>query len=85
MLDIINHTWFFIGIILLILGTFVTIFDYPQIQYFENMDSQMYSSLDSETKEIHKRLQIELSIGITILLAGGTSLTFSLFRKKKKS
>ena len=85
MLDIINHTWFFIGIILLILGTFVTIFDYPQIQYFENMDSQMYSSLDSQTKEIHKRLQIELSIGITILLAGGTSLTFSLFRKKKKS
>ena len=85
MLDIINHTWFFIGIILLILGTFVTVFDYPQIQYFENMDSQMYSSLDSETKEIHKRLQIELSIGITILLAGGTSLTFSLFRKKKKS
>jgi c-di-AMP phosphodiesterase-like protein len=85
MLDIINHTWFFIGIILLILGTFVTIFDYPQIQYFENMDSQTYSSLDSETKEIHKRLQIELSIGITILLAGGTSLTFSLFRKKKKS
>ncbi len=85
MLDIINHTWFFIGIILLILGTFVTIFDYPQIRYFENMDSQMYSSLDSETKEIHKRLQIELSIGITILLAGGTSLTFSLFRKKKKS
>ena len=85
MLDIINHTWFFIGIILLILGTFVTIFDYPQIQYFENMDSQMYSSLDSETKEIHKRLQIQVSIGITILLAGGTSLTFSLFRKKKKS
>ena len=85
MFNIINSTWFFIGIILLILGTFVTVFDYPQIQYFENMDSQMYASLDSETKEIHKRLQIELSIGITILLAGGTSLTFSLFRKKKKS
>ena len=85
MLDIINHTWFFIGIILLILGTFVTIFDYPQIQYFENMDSQMYSSLDSETKEIHKRLQIELSIGITILLAGGMFLGLSLFRKKRQS
>ena len=85
MFNIINHTWFFIGIILLILGTFVTIFDYPQIQYFENMDSQMYSSLDSETKEIHKRLQIELSIGITILLAGGMYLGLSLFRKKKKS
>ena len=81
--NIINHTWFFIGIILLILGTFVTVFDYPQIQYFDNMDSQMYASLDSETKEIHKRLQIELSIGITILLAGGMFLGLSLFRKKR--
>jgi len=49
------------------------------------MDSQMYASLDSETKEIHKRLQIELSIGITILLAGGMFLGLSLFRKKRQS
>ena len=85
MLHIINHTWFFIGLIMLILGTFITVFDYPQIQYFESMDSQMYTSLDSETKEIHKRLQIELSIGITILLAGGMFLGLSLFRKKRRS
>ena len=83
MLHIITHTWFFIGLIMLILGTFITVFDYPQIQYFESMDSQMYTSLDSETKEIHKRLQIELSIGITILLAGGMFLGLSLFRKKR--
>ena len=68
---------------MLILGTFITVFDYPQIQYFESMDSQMYTSLDSETKEIHKRLQIELSIGITSLLAGGMFLGLSLFRKKR--
>ena len=83
MLNIINSTWFFIGIILLILGTFVTIFDYPQIQYFENMDSQMYASLDSEKKDIHQRLQIELSIGISILMAGTAFLTLSMFKKKR--
>ena len=83
MFNIINSTWFFIGIILLILGTFVTVFDYPQIQYFENMDSQTYASLNSETKEIHKRLQIELSIGITILLTGGMFFGLSIFRKKR--
>ena len=83
MLNIINSTWFFIGIILLILGTFVTIFDYPQIQYFENMDSQMYASLDSEKKDIHQRLQIELSIGISILITGTAFLTLSLFKKKR--
>ncbi len=83
MLKIINSTWFFIGIILLILGSFVSIFDYPQIQYFENMDSQMYASLDSEKKDIHQRLQIELSIGISILITGTAFLTLSLFKKKR--
>ena len=83
MVKIQNSAWFFIGIILLILGSFVTVFDYPQIQYFENMDSEMYATLDSEKREIHQRLQIELSIGFTILLAGGMFLTLSLFRKTK--
>ena len=67
---------------MLILGSFVTVFDYPQIQYFENMDSQMYASLDSEKRDIHQRLQIELSIGIAILMTGSVFLTLSLFRKK---
>ena len=84
-MNIINHTWFFIGIVLLILGSFITIFDYPQIQYFENMDSQMYASLDSEKRDIHQRLQIELSIGLSILMAGIAFFTLSLVWKKKYS
>ena len=79
-----NPTWFFIGIILLILGSFVTVFDYPQIQYFENMDSEMYVTLESEQKEIHNRLMIEFSIGIVILLAGGALFIVSFFRNSKK-
>ena len=84
MLKIQNPTWFFIGIILLILGSFVTIFDYPQIQYFENMNSEMYTTLESEQKEIHNRLIIEFSIGIVILLAGGALFAMSFFRNSKK-
>ena len=84
MLNIQNPTWFFIGIILLILGSFVTIFDYPQIQYFENMNSEMYATLESEQKEIHNRLIIEFSIGIVILLAGGALFVVSFFRNSKK-
>ena len=84
LLKIQNPTWFFIGIILLILGSFVTIFDYPQIQYFENMDSKMYEILESQQKEIHNRLIIEFSIGIVILLAGGTLFAVSFFRNPKK-
>jgi c-di-AMP phosphodiesterase-like protein len=84
LVNIQNPTWFFIGIILLILGSFVTIFDYPQIQYFENMDSEMYATLKSEQKEIHNRLIIEFSIGIVILLAGGALFVVSFFRNSKK-
>ena len=63
---------------------FVTIFDYPQIQYFENMDSEMYATLESEQKEIHNRLIIEFSVGLVILLAGGASFIMSFFRNSKK-
>jgi len=84
LVNIQNPTWFFIGIILLILGSFVAIFDYPQIQYFENMDSEMYAILESKQKEIHNRLIIEFSIGIVILLAGGALFVVSFFRNFKK-
>ena len=79
-----NHTWFFIGIILLILGSFVIVFDYPQIQYFENMNSEIYSSLELEQKEIHNRLKIEFSIGVVILLASTALFAVSFFRNSGK-
>ena len=84
LLNIQNPTWFFIGIILLILGSFIVIFDYPQIQYFDKIESEIYVTLESEQKEIHNRLKIEFSIGIIILLAGGTLFTASFFRNSKK-
>jgi hypothetical protein len=84
LLNIQNTTWFFIGIIILISGSFVVIFDYPQIQYFENMNSKMYATLESEQKEIHNRLIIEFSVGIVILLAGSALFATSFFRNFKK-
>ena len=83
LLNIRNLTWFFIGMILLILGSFIIVFDYPQIQYFENMDREMYATLESEQKEIHTRLKIEFSIGIVILLAGSAMFIVSFFRNSK--
>ena len=70
--------------ILLILGSFIAVFDYPQIQYFENIDSEVYTTLESEQKEIHNRLIIEFSIGIVILLAGCALFTVSFFKNSKK-
>jgi len=79
-----NPTWFFIGIILLILGSFIMLFDYPQIQYFDKIEPEMYATLESEQKEIHNRLKIEFSIGIVILLAGMALFVTSFFRNPKK-
>lgn len=76
LLKIQNPTWFFIGVILLILGTFIVVFDYPQIQYFDNMDTELYATLESEQKEIHNRLKIEFAIGGAIILGG---ITFCIF------
>ena len=84
MVDIQNPTWFFIGIILLILGSFIMLFDYPQIQYFDKIEPEIYATLESEQKEIHNRLKIEFSIGIVILLAGMALFVTSFFRNSKK-
>ena len=66
------------------MGSFIIVFDYPQIQYFENMDSETHATLESEQKDIHNRLIIEFSVGIVILLAGSAMFVVSFFRNSKK-
>ena len=78
-MEIKNVGLFFIGLIILIIGIFIVIFDYPQIQYFENLQSEVY--LDEESKNIHQRLQIEFSIGLLITVIGILILIFSFVQK----
>ena len=80
-MEIQNLTLFFVGIIILILGFLIIIFDYPQIQYFESMDLKSYSSLDQERKEIHERIVMEFSIGLGII-GIGSLVTSSSFLKR---
>ena len=49
---------FFIGLIILIVGIFIMIFDHFQLLYLENLDEESYPLLDEKTK-IFKRLKIE--------------------------
>ena len=69
-MEIKNVTLFLMGIIVLVLGTLIIIFDYPQIEYFENIDFKLYYSLLDEEKDIHQRLIIEFTIGLVILGLG---------------
>ena len=83
-MEIRNTTLFFIGIIVLILGTSIVIFDYSQIQIFEKMDLESYYLLDEESKNIHQRLIIEFSVGIVILGLGMMILFGSMFADKMR-
>ena len=83
-MEIKNITFFFAGIIVIILGVFVVVFDYPQIQYFESMESESYLMLDGEDRDIHQRLKIEMAIGIGIVAVGICLLATSILKKPKR-
>ena len=77
--EIRNMPFFLIGIAIALLGIFIITFDYPQIQYLENIRSS--DVLDSEQDSLLQRLQIEFSIGIAILLMGFGLCIFSYVKK----
>tara|TARA_B100000315_G_C14119204_1_gene381746 strand:+ start:79 stop:330 length:252 start_codon:yes stop_codon:yes gene_type:complete len=80
-MEIKNITLFLIGIIVLILGFLIIIFDYPQIRYFENIDLKSYNLLVEEKKSMYQRLVIEFSIGIVILGVGGVVMISSFLKR----
>ena len=83
-MEIKNIGWFFIGLIILIVGSFIVIFDYPQIQFFDNLESESYYLLDEEKKNIHQRLKIEFAIGVVFLFIGIALLLVSLIWNIKR-
>jgi len=72
------------GIVIFMIGIFIVIYDYPQIKYFDNFEFNSYLLLDEDKKNIHQRLKIEFSIGITFLLSGIGLIIFSLIKKTKE-
>ena len=83
-LEIKNVSYFFMGIVIFMIGIFIVIYDYPQIKYFDNFEFNSYLLLDEDKKNIHQRLKIEFSIGITFLLSGIGLIIFSLIKKTKE-
>ena len=81
MLVIKNIGVFFVSLIILIVGLFIVMFDYSQIQFFDNLDDRYYYLLDQGKKDIHQRLKIEFFIGEIIVVAGIMLFLFSMFWK----
>lgn len=82
-MEIKNLSLFFVGIIIIILGTLIVMFDYPQIQYLENVMTESHLMLEGTDRDLYQRLKIEFMIGGGVLLAGITLLCIGTFRKSK--
>lgn len=80
-----NTTLFFIGIALVLLGVFVIVFDYPQIQFFEDMGDESFYLLDQETKNIFERLVIELYVGVGITSLGIFTIILCFFKNSNRN
>ena len=65
-----NISLFFAGIIVIIIGMLVVIFDYPQVQYFSQVVTGSQQIIELQDRDFYQRLQIEFSIGIAVLALG---------------
>ena len=80
-MEIKNQTLFFVGIIVLILGILIIIFDYPQLQLLDSLDSESYYLLDEEKKNIHQRMKIEITVGAGLAVTGIGLLAVSFLKR----
>lgn len=68
----------FTGLILIIIGSLIIVYDYPQLEYLKNLEEQI-----SESINLQERLQIEFTIGIIILIGGITLGLYGIVKKLK--
>ncbi len=77
-MEIRNQRNFLIGLIILILGSFVIVFDYPQIEYFNNLENDNYITIENDQKEIFQKILIEFTIGIILFGIGMTLIIINV-------
>jgi len=80
-LEIRNQRKFLVGLIILILGSFVIVFDYPQVQYFYYLENNISQILEKDEKEIYQKILIEFSIGIILFGLGGFLILISILKR----
>lgn len=74
----------FIGISITLLGLLVITYDYPQLQFFENLERSHYEQLSDELREKHGRLELEFSIGVGFVTTGLLVTAFGLLKTVSK-
>ena len=67
----------FSGLILIIIGSLIIVYDYPQLEYLKNLEGEQIV----ESINLKERLQIEFTIGIIILIGGATLGLYGIVKK----
>ena len=80
-MEIRNQKKFLVGLVIMILGTFIIVYDYPQIEYFNNLEKETFQILENNKKEIYQKIFIEFSIGIILFGLGITLILISVFKR----
>ena len=80
-LEIRNQRKFLMGLIIMILGSFIIVFDYPQIEYFHYLENETYQISDNNKNEIYQKILVEFSIGITLFGLGIILIIISILKR----
>ncbi|HJM79774.1 MAG TPA: hypothetical protein QF656_04490 [Nitrosopumilus sp.] len=80
-MEIRNQKKFLVGLIILILGAFVIIFDYPQIEYFNYLENENNITLEKEQRGIFQKILVEFTIGIILLIFGIILILISMLKR----
>ena len=80
-MEIRNQKKFLLGLIIMILGAFIMVFDYPQIEYFNYLENDIYQILDNDKKEIYQKILVEFLFGIILFGLGIMLILISILKR----
>ena len=65
----------------MILGTFIMVFDYPKIEYFNYLENDIYQILENDKKEIYQKILVEFLFGIILFGLGIMLILISILKR----
>ncbi|MDC0154012.1 hypothetical protein OAJ02_04685 [Nitrosopumilus sp.] len=80
-MEIRNQKKFLVGLIIMILGAFIIVFDYPQIEYFNYLENNTSQIFETDKKEIYQKILVELSIGVILFGLGIMLILISILKR----
>ena len=65
----------------MILGAFIIVFDYPQIEYFNYSDNDTSQIFETHKTEIYQKILLEFSIGVILFGLGIMLILISMLKR----